>query len=175
MRDQDDPPSIFRMRAIIIVALLLSGLIHFALIPDHLREVPLLGLGFFFVATCQAALAIVFVRRPAPTLWPVAVILTVFSLTMYVLSHTIGLGFEGDHPHESSAAIDLVCKGAELLVVVGLLLSIHTTTRSWPTGRSIRMAPYNRYAYLVALVLTGAVAALYLSHSGGHLSLPTSD
>lgn len=128
MHDQDDTPSMFRMRAIIIVALLLSSVIHFALTPEHLRQVPLHVLGFLVVATCQAALAIVFVRRPPPTLWPVAVILTVFSLTVYILSRTIGLAFEGVHRHESVAAIDLVCKGAELLAVVGLLLNIHTTT-----------------------------------------------
>jgi hypothetical protein len=175
MRNHEDTVPIFRMRAIIIVALLLSGLIHFALFPEHLREAPLLGLGFVVVATCQVALAIVFLRRPAPSLWPGAVILTVFSLTVYVISRSIGLAFAGDHRHESIAAIDLVCKGAELLAVVGLLLSIHTTTRDWPTGRSIRMAPYNRYAYLIALVLTGAVAALYLSHSGSHFSVSASE
>jgi len=37
--------------------------------------------------------------------------LTVFSLTVYVLSPTLGLPFEGDQKHESIAVGDLVCKG----------------------------------------------------------------
>ena len=159
---------VFRLRVLVVAALLTSGLIHVALSPGHLGEAPLLGVGFFVVGACQAALAIVFVRRPAPILWPAAVILTVFSATAYVLSRTVGLPFAGHHGHASIAPIDLVCKGAEVLAAVGLLLSIHTSTRGWPTGRSLRMAPANRYAYLLALVLAGAVAALYLAHGGDH-------
>ena len=60
-----------------------------------------------------------------------------------------------------------MCKGAELASIVSLLPSIHTTTRAWPAGPFLRMTPYNRYAYLIALVVAGAVAALYLAH-GGH-------
>lgn len=159
---------IFHLRALVVAALLTSSLIHITLTPEHLWEAPLLGLGFVVVGSCQAALASVFARRPAPILWPAAVILTVFSATAYVLSRTVGLPFEGDHRHASIAAIDLVCKGAEVLAAVGLLLSIHTTTQGWPTGRSLRMAPSTRYAYLLALVLAGAVAALYLAHGGHH-------
>ena len=163
-----DVAPIFRLRALVTAALLTSSVIHFALTPHHLRDAPLLGLGFFVVAACEAALTIIFARRPAPVLWPPAVILTAFSLTAYILSRTVGLPLEGVHRHASIAAIDLVCKAAELLAAVGLLLSVHTTTRGWPTGPSPRMAPFNRYAYLLALVLAGAVAALYLAHGGNH-------
>ncbi len=83
---------------------------------------------------------------------------------MYGMSRAAGLPF--GHEHAEIAAIDLICKGAELVALAGLLASIHITTRGWPRGPSPRLAPYSRYAYLVALVTLGAVAALMVIHFG---------
>ena len=107
---------------------------------------------------------------PASHLWSTALVLLAFSLTTYVISRTLGLPFDHDHPSESMLVIDVVANGSELVALGGLLASIHITTRNWPRGRSVRLAPFNRYAYLLALMLMGVIAALLLVHTGGHHS-----
>lgn len=149
---------------IVVAGLLVSGLVHFALTPHHLQDSLVLGAGFLGVALLECAAAVVFALRPAPRLWPSTVGLIMFSLTMYAMSRAAELPF--GHAPEAVAMIDLICKGAELLALGGLLACIHTTTRDWPRGRSPRLAPASRYAYLVALVTLGAVAALMVIHFG---------
>ena len=153
---------------LVVAGLLSSGLIHIALVPEHLRDAPLLGLGFLAVGALQCAFAVIFFLRPAPHLWHAALILLAFSLTTYALSRTLGLPFDHDHASEAIAVIDVVAKGSELVALSGLLASVHATTRDWPRGRSPRLAPFNRYAYLLALMLMGVIAALLLVHTGGH-------
>jgi hypothetical protein len=150
--------------------LILSGLVHLALTPDHLREAPILGLGFFGVAILQLALGGIFTRRRSPGLWPAALLLTIFSLTVYLISRTSGLPFGHEQGPEAISPIDLISKVAELVTGTALLVSIHTTTRPWPRGRSLRLAPFNRYAYLLVLVCMGVVFALIALDTGTHLA-----
>lgn len=158
------------LRYMLIGALAVSGLVHLALTPEHLREAPVLGLGFGVVAILQLALACVFTSRSAPPLWPVALILTIFSLSTYVVSRVVGLPFGHGHDVEPIAAVDILCKGAELLTTAILLMLIHSTTRSWPRGRSLRLAPANRFAYLLMLVAMGVFATVVALHVVGHMS-----
>ena len=150
--------------------LILSGLVHLALTPEHLREAPILGLGFFGVAILQLALGGIFTRRNGQNLWPAALMLTIFSLTVYLISRTSGLPFGHEQGAEAVAPIDLVSKVAELVTAAALLVSIHTTTRFWPSGRSLRLAPLNRYAYLLVLVCMGVVFAIMALDTGTHLA-----
>ncbi len=158
-------------RNLVVAGLLISALIHVAITPEHLRDAPLLGIGFLAVAALQCAFGVIFARRPAPHLWTAALVLLVFSLATYVISRTLGLPCAHDHSSEAIGVIDVVAKGGELVALGGLLASIHVTTRNWPRGRSVRLAPFNRYAYLLALLLMGVIAALLLVHTGGHHAL----
>jgi len=63
-----------------------------------------------------------------------------------------------------------LCKGAEVLTAAILLMLIHTTTRSWPQGRSLRLAPANRYGYLLTLIAMGVFAMVVVLHIAGHFS-----
>ena len=163
-----DVTEILIARRLVVVGLLTSGLIHIALTPEHLLDAPLLGLGFLAVGALQCAFAVIFFLRPAPHLWPTCLILLAFSLSAYVLSLTLGLPFGHDHRPEAIAVIDVMAKGSELVALSGLLASIHATTRDWPRGLSPRLAPFNRYAFLLALLLMSVIAALLLVHTGGH-------
>ena len=155
-------------RPLVAAALLASGLVHFALSPEHMRESPLLGIGFLAVAGLQCVFGVTFSLRPAPHLWRASLVLVVFSLTVYVISRTLGLPFGHDHRSAPIAMSDIVAKSSEVIALGGLLVSIHATTRTWPRGRSLRLAPFNRYAYLLALILIGVIAALLLVHTGAH-------
>ena len=170
LEDRADSAPLLVARQLVVAGLLISGLIHVALAPEHLRHAALLGMGFLAVATLQCAFGVIFSRRPASHLWSAALVLLAFSLTTYVISRTLGLPFDHEHPSESMLVIDVVAKGSELVALGGLLASIHTTTRNWPRGRSVRLAPFNRYAYLLALMLMGVIAALLLVHTRGHHS-----
>lgn len=161
-------PNPCTLSPIVMAGLLVSGLVHFALTPHHLEDSAVLGAGFFGLALLECAAAVTFMFWPRPALWPSTVGLLMFSLTMYLMSRATELPF--GHAPESIAVIDLICKGAELLALAGLLAGIHRTTRGWPRGRSPRLAPMSRYAYLVVLVMTGAVAALMVIHFGHRLS-----
>ena len=163
-----DVAQILVARQLVVAGLLISGLIHVALLPEHLSDALLLGIGFLAVGAAQCAFGAIFLLRPAPQLWHASLILLAFSLTAYVLSRTLGLPFGHDHGSEAVGVIDVVAKSSELVALSGLLASIHATTRNWPRGRSLRLAPFNRYAYLLALMLMGVIAALLIVHSGGH-------
>ena len=160
----------FKARRVVAGALLVSGVVHGVLAPEHLRESRLLGIGFVAVAMLQLVLGMVFLRRPAPPLWAAATILVVFSLTVYLISRTVGLPFGHEHEPEAVGALDLVSKSAELVALGGLLASMHTTTRAWRRGPSLRLAPYSRYVSLLALVGIGVILALLAIRVGSYLT-----
>src|SRR4051812_17735743 len=70
----------------LLAGLAVSGVVHAMLTPEHLHEAPILGLGFGSVAILQLVLACIFLSRPATSLWPASLVLTVFSLAMYIVS-----------------------------------------------------------------------------------------
>jgi hypothetical protein len=148
-----------------------SGIIHLLLTPEHLHEAPILGIGFLLVGVLQLGFAAALARSSKPGLWEAALVLTVFSLAMYILSRTAGLPFGHDHEVEAIAPIDLLCKGAEAVCAAVLLRLLHGTTRGWPRGRSLHLAPANRYGYLVALVAMGLFATALVLHLAGHLAV----
>ncbi len=152
-------------RQIAAAGLLVSAVIHFVLTPEHLRESLLLGLGFVGVAVLQLLLGSIFLLRPAPLLWPGAVILTVFSLTVYVISRSVGLPFGHEHGPEAIELIDMIAKGAELTALGGLAMSIIV-------GRTTGLLhqPAHGYRFLFELIGLGILAALLAIRLGSYLS-----
>ena len=159
-------------RPLVPAALLTSGLIHLVLTPQHLVEAPILGLGFAAVAVLQLTFGTSLLARPARHLHAGALVLAVFSLAVYLLVRLAGLPL--DHGHAGRPAlIELVCKGAEVLAIGGLLIGVDLEPLSAHTARlQRRIGPFSYRLGLVAAGLLVAVAATYagsaLMPSVGH-------
>lgn len=153
------------IRPLVPVALVTSGLIHLILTPEHLKESLILGVGFAIVATLQLAFGVLLLR-PRRYIGAAALILVVFSLAVYLIVRLAGLPL--GHGHEGGPApIELVCKGAEMLAIAGLLLSIDLKQLPLPGAR--RSATQGRPAYLLAFVMSGLIAAVIASYSASGL------
>src|SRR5919199_4958099 len=121
------PPLV--MRQLLAVGLLVAGVIHLILAPEHLREAPVLGVGFLVVAVAQCLLGGMVVFRPARGLWPAVLVLSVFSLTAYLLVHVFGVAVMPDQDAEGIGALDLLCKGAEVITAVVAFIGLSLTRR----------------------------------------------
>lgn len=105
-------------RAILIAALGFSGAVHAALVPEHLREMPLLGAAFIPAAAASITLAAALVLRPEQRLLPRAAVVLLFSELVVYLA-VIAAHLE---PVESVA---LLCKIVELVGLVAALRVPH--------------------------------------------------
>src|SRR3954453_6583530 len=131
-----------------LAAVLAAG-IHAAVVPEHLQESLLIGGFFVVVAIGQFGLAAVLRRRPPLLVVVGAIWANVGLIALYVASRTVDLPFLPAHPHgagsvqhlpvagghgngipifpgsriEPVGALDLICLGAEL-VLIGALLGL---------------------------------------------------
>ncbi len=149
---------------VVVVGLLVSGAIHLFLTPHHLSEDIFLGLGFVSVGAAQVLLGLACLRRPNPVFWHVGVMLTVFSLSVYASSRTLGLPFGHTHEPEAIGALDVIAKGAELATLGGLAMlmigSVH--------GPATRFTQVSRSSYhlLIELIVLGIFAAFVVVRLG---------
>lgn len=82
--------------AIALATLLASaGAIHLALIPEHLAQSTLLGLGFCAAATAQLGLAALVVLRPSRLALMAVIVVSLALVGLYAYNVTVGLPF---HP-----------------------------------------------------------------------------
>ena len=167
--DSHDTHAAGMIRPLVLAALLVSGLIHLSLTRAHLVASPILGLGFAMVAVLQLAFGMRLLLRPAQHLGAGALILAVFSLAVYVIVRLAGLPLA--HGHQGGLPLtELVCKGAEVLTIGGLLLSSHLVPL--PVRAARIRARAGRRAYLMALVATGLLTAIVASYVGSALMPP---
>ncbi len=98
-----------------------AGILHLSAAADH-KNLPVMMIGFLVVALAQIGVAaLLFLRGPSPRLLVGALVLTVGSIGMWLLSRTIGLPFlEGGHM-EPIGFKDGVTVLFELAAVPGLL------------------------------------------------------
>lgn len=113
-----------------------AGLVHVAVAPDHWAEWWGYGLFFLVVAGAQLAFALILLKRPA-RVWIAAGILgNALVVALYVVTRTVGIpvGPEAGAV-EAVAAIDLLSKGTELLLIalLGALLAFSRNPVSNPT------------------------------------------
>ncbi|GAA1914424.1 hypothetical protein GCM10009737_14710 [Nocardioides lentus] len=128
-----------------VAAFAVAGLLHLVVAPEHLHEVPLLGIGMVLTAVVQLAAATAAVRSGRP--WPVLAVgalVTVAAIAFYALTRTVDLPLmPGGHAHDGAAMsasvpgavgdgvprlpgsrtegvglLDAVCVAAELVAVV---------------------------------------------------------
>jgi peptidoglycan/LPS O-acetylase OafA/YrhL len=90
---------------------LITGILHLALVPDHLEEATYLGVLFAadFVAALVAAVGIYRNRRWG---WLLGVAIAVIAIVLYVAHVTVGLPAVGA---EESETLGLLTKAVELL------------------------------------------------------------
>ncbi len=137
------------------LAAVLAGGIHAAVVPEHLREAPLIGGFFLVVALGQFGLAAALRRRPPVLVVLGAVWAHVALIALYVASRTVDLPFLPPHHGGSSiehlpvaggvgngipaypgsriepvGLLDVVCLGAEVVLLAALLGLLPTRLRS---------------------------------------------
>jgi hypothetical protein len=110
-----------RLRALLALTLVFSGGIHAGLVPEHLSEMPPLGVGFIVAAVGAAVLAAGLVAVPERRLiTPATAGFLVLEIAAWVAFITIPVPGFSDTP-EPVEAIAVVCKAVEL---VALLLAL---------------------------------------------------
>src|SRR5579859_991052 len=117
------------LRMLLAGALFVTGWIHIALVPEHLAESMILGLGFLIAGVAQLALAAAISLRPSAVAYYAVVALNAALIVLYTIAAVKGLPFGIDHQHSgglvvgSGEPIDLpgaLSKAAEL---VGMALA----------------------------------------------------
>jgi hypothetical protein len=78
-------------RAPAVVALGAEILIHVKLAPDHLHEVPYVGVGFVAASALLAAVLVALLLRPTVIAWLVGAAVCLGMATAFALSRTVGL------------------------------------------------------------------------------------
>jgi hypothetical protein len=84
-----------------------AGVVHLLLVPEHLAENPLLGMGFLAAGVAQVVLAALVLARPAPTPLSLLVILDVAILAVYAYAVLVGLPFGSAEGMEGMAGMDM--------------------------------------------------------------------
>jgi hypothetical protein len=128
-----------------------AGLVHLAVVQEHLAEWWLYGVFFAALGVAQVGWALAALARDtAPVLRPV-VLVNLGVVSLWAVTRTVGLpvGPEPWQP-EPAGRPDVLATLLEVAVVVALLVVARTTRRPVPAGRPV--------ARFVALMFAGALA-----------------
>jgi drug/metabolite transporter (DMT)-like permease len=113
------------LRDLVVVSCAISAGVHAALVPEHYRESPALGVSFAVAAILLSAIAIVLARRSDDVVVAVAAAVVFLGLIVsYVLAITTGLPVLHPQP-ESVEGLAVATKGVEaigLYAAAGLLV-----------------------------------------------------
>jgi hypothetical protein len=97
-----------------------AGVIHLVMVPQHAQEAMRAGLAFAFVGWFQIALGIALVVRPTRTWIRVAILANVAFVAVWLISRSVGLpDWTGDGGVEQTAAVDALCVGFEVALIIG--------------------------------------------------------
>lgn len=108
------------MRYVPVIAILLAGLIHLALAPQHYAHAPAHGIFFVLAGATESLWALAFWRRPSPRFYSAGLALAGGLVVLWAITRVFLSPFE----HEAGP-VDvggLVCKGSELIGVVTLVI-----------------------------------------------------
>ncbi len=148
MRPEHAEPAVWhgrrRLEIVVGVCVIVSGLVHGLVAPEHFRE--WWGYGVFFLAAsiCLIGFGLALVtdaidprympgdvQRLRRVMYAIGAIGNVSILALYVLTRTVGVPLgPGSGSVESVGAIDLVAKSAEALAVAGLVVLLVKTRRA---------------------------------------------
>ncbi|MEP6817231.1 MAG: hypothetical protein ABI873_16955 [Marmoricola sp.] len=143
------------------VSAVIAAGIHFALVPEHLREATLIGTFFAAVAAGQLALAAALRRRLPVAALVSAIVAHVGLIALYVASRSVGLPFVPAHhavQHlpvargvgngipiypgartEPVGVLDIVCLVTELVLIAALAGLLPARVRDRVTGTMVTL------------------------------------
>jgi FtsP/CotA-like multicopper oxidase with cupredoxin domain len=144
------------------VALLALGAaaIHFAVVPDHLRDFPLHGVFFIALGLIQVAFAVAVVARPDRRLFALGAAGTMGVICLYVATRTVGLPVAPQPWQPEPVGFpDVAATLLEAISVLLLLLLVRTPRRPRRRGR-VRVAlstfPAAFFGGLIAFIGVGS-------------------
>jgi len=108
------------MRSIPLLAILLAGVIHLLIAPEHYNHSPVHGIFFVGVGLVEIGWALAFWRRPSVGLFRIGVALAGGLVILWALTRILPAPF--GHGPEPVNASGLVCKASELLGLVTLAM-----------------------------------------------------
>jgi hypothetical protein len=157
------------VRLVLGAAAIGAGVIHLAVVPEHLSEWRPLGIGFVLAGALQVAWGTAIALVDSRRLLRVGAAGSLLFLGVYVLSRTVGLplGPEAFEP-EAFGAADLLCCALEVPVALGsYLLAVR------PAALRGRLRAGSAALVAVAFVLVGSATAYATTtpahqHEAGH-------
>ena len=129
----DAPTASRTVRLVGIAAALTAAVAHVPPTPDHLREVPYIGLGFVVLTALCLSAALTLARpclrsawRPA---WSVDALSCSVAIVAYLVSRSVGLPGMSDHIGHWTEPLGLVAICSEAVVVLAAGVSFHRVGR----------------------------------------------
>ena len=116
-------------RAVAVLGLGVTAVVHAPLVPEHWDEIPYLGVAFAVLVVSAAALAGSLLLESSRVAWALALALTVGAVVLYVASRTVGLPLAGDEVGDWADVSGVVAVAAEL-VVAACALTVPRRRRS---------------------------------------------
>ena len=117
------------VRAVAVVGLLVTSVVHVAVAADHVDEARYLLLMFDAFVLVTAALAAGLLVSDSRIVWSSALSACAAALVMYAVSRSVGLPLAEDDIGAWSDPLGLVAAAAELAVVVAAVLSLTEQAR----------------------------------------------
>lgn len=126
------------LRIILAISSIGAGVIHAAVVPQHVKEGALFGCFFILAAGFEIAWAMAVLFRPAVIVYTIGSLANGATIGIWLVSRTIGLPI-GPDPWmpEEIQSLDAAATSLELLLVVGsgVLLLRHAHGRVRAAGR----------------------------------------
>ena len=120
------------LRIILAISSMGAGVIHAAVVPEHLEEGALFGIFFILATGFEVAWAMAVLFRPAVIVYTIGALANGATIGIWLVSRTIGLPI-GPDPWmpEEIQSLDAAATSLELLLVVGcgVLLLRHSDKR----------------------------------------------
>jgi len=96
-------PTASLLVAALAASLAVAGIIHFLLMPDHLVESTIFGLGFLGAGIAQLGLAGGVLLRPGRLLYAAIIAISLTLVSLYAFNVAVGLPFDGSPNHTGVA------------------------------------------------------------------------
>ena len=109
-------------RAVAVLGLGVTAVVHAPLVPEHWVEIPYLGVAFATLVVAAAALAGSLLVESSRLMWSVALALTVGAVVLYAVSRSVGLPGAGDEVGDWTDVSGAVAVAAELVVATTALI-----------------------------------------------------
>jgi hypothetical protein len=160
------PRDVVLTAIVAMLAATVSAGIHAGLAPEHLGEVPLLGISFVLATVALLAVAAAVTIRPrAPLPASLAALLFAGLILAYVASRTTGLPVLEPEP-EAADAIGIVTVAIQS---AGLLAALRLTSAAGGPAGGPEPLPHRARVLTLAVVVAIAFAAVALGAAGdGH-------